>query len=101
MYGEHSTRHTPERELKFCTLNRSNPWSKLADTPKGQSDSRRDCDVGRLVRWDRDQHGAAERLRIVQRHAKNRRKNRRDGRMLPKGGGGRGGQPAGGRQEGR
>jgi hypothetical protein len=24
----HSMRHRPEREIKFCTLKRSNPWSR-------------------------------------------------------------------------
>jgi hypothetical protein len=31
----HSTRHMPEREIKFCTLNRSNPWTQSADTTRG------------------------------------------------------------------
>jgi hypothetical protein len=30
----HSTRHRPERDIKFCKVKRSNPWSKFADTPK-------------------------------------------------------------------
>jgi hypothetical protein len=25
--GEHSTRHWSEKEIKFCKLNRSNPWT--------------------------------------------------------------------------
>jgi hypothetical protein len=29
----HSTRHVSTKEVKFCKINRSNPWTQSADTP--------------------------------------------------------------------
>jgi hypothetical protein len=32
----HSTRHALGKEMKFCKLNRPNPWTRCADTPQGR-----------------------------------------------------------------